>query len=51
MKCPRCRGIMYAEKYYDYVRSFDAWKCVCCGEIIDPMILTNRMRKSSTFLG
>jgi uncharacterized protein (DUF983 family) len=44
MQCPKCRGRMYAEKYYDFVRSFDAWKCTCCGEVIDSVIIANRCR-------
>ena len=51
MNCPRCRGRMYAEKYYDFVRSFDAWKCTCCGEVLDPTILANRARNSNSLLG
>jgi hypothetical protein len=44
MQCPKCRGRMFAEKYYDFVRSFDAWKCTCCGELVDSIILANRSR-------
>jgi len=44
MQCPKCRGTMYAEKFYDFVRSFDAWKCTCCGEVVDPVIIANRSR-------
>jgi len=33
MKCPKCRGRMYAEKYYDFVRSFDAWKCITISSV------------------
>jgi len=44
MQCPKCRGRMYAEKFYDFVRSFDAWKCTCCGEVVDPIIIANRAR-------
>ncbi len=51
MNCPKCRGRMFAEKFYDFVRSFDAWKCTCCGEVIDPTILSNRARNSSLILG
>ncbi len=51
MKCPKCRGRMYAEKYYDFVRSFDAWKCCACGEVLDPTILANRARNHNLFLG
>jgi uncharacterized protein (DUF983 family) len=48
MKCPKCKGRMYTEKYYDFVRTFDAWKCSCCGEVIDPVILANRAQYNST---
>ena len=51
MKCPKCRGRMFAEKYYDFVRSFDAWKCTCCGEVVDPTILANRARNFNSLLG
>jgi transposase-like protein len=51
MNCPKCRARMYAEKYYDFVRSFDAWKCTCCGELIDSTILMNRAKNSSLLLG
>jgi len=42
MNCPKCKGRMYTEKYNDFVRFFDAWKCSCCGELIDSTILLNR---------
>jgi len=42
---------MYFEKYYDFVRSFDAWKCTCCGEVVDPTILANRARSMNNLLG
>ncbi len=51
MKCPKCKGRMFSEKFYDFVRSFDAWKCTCCGEVLDPTILTNRARNHNLFLG
>lgn len=51
MKCPRCQGRMFAEKFYDFVRSFDAWRCTCCGEVVDTTILVNRARSANTFLG
>ncbi len=51
MKCPKCRGRMYAEKYYDFVRTFDAWKCCCCGEVVDTTILANRVRRQHHFAG
>jgi hypothetical protein len=51
MECPRCRGRMFAEKFYDFVRSFDAWKCTCCGEVLDSTILANRARNNNIHLG
>ena len=44
MECPKCKGKMCGEKYYDFVRFFEAWRCVNCGEVIDPVILANRER-------
>ena len=51
MKCPKCKGRMYSEKYYDFVRAFDAWKCCACGEVVDPTILANRARNHSVYIG
>ena len=51
MMCPKCKGRMYTEKFYDFVRSFDALKCSCCGNIIDPTILANRARMRGELLG
>lgn len=35
---------MHTEKYYDFVRSYDAWRCTSCGEVVDQTILMNRGR-------
>jgi uncharacterized protein (DUF983 family) len=51
MKCPKCKGKMYSEKFYDFVRSFDAWTCTCCGEMIDSTIAANRASSRSLMLG
>jgi len=51
MKCPKCRGRMFSEKYYDFVRSYYAWKCTCCGEVLDSTILSNRARSRNVYLG
>lgn len=51
MQCPRCKGRMSEEKFYDFVRSFDAWKCICCGELFDSIILENRARSNNVHLG
>jgi len=49
MKCPKCKSRMHAEKYYDFVRTFDAWKCCACGEVVDPIILANRARSQNIY--
>lgn len=51
MICPRCKGRMFTEKFYDFVRSFDAWKCTCCGEVLDSTIIANRARNNNLLLG
>lgn len=51
MTCPKCRGRMYTEKFYDFVRVFSAWKCTCCGEVVDQTILANRLRQRSMMNG
>lgn len=44
MQCPKCCGLMLREKINDFHEgtSFLGWRCVPCGEIIDPVILKNR---------
>ena len=42
MKCYRCDGVMIYEKFYGDCEHFFGWKCVSCGEIVDPVILENR---------
>jgi transposase-like protein len=51
MQCPKCKGLMFSEKYFDYVRSFYAWKCTGCGELLDTTILSNRARRNDFFIG
>ena len=47
MGCPRCHNLMVVERFVDLETSpsvsfFTGWRCVCCGEILDPIILQNR---------
>jgi hypothetical protein len=44
MKCDRCQGWMVNEKYYGSGFPFWGWRCVACGEILDPVISENRNR-------
>jgi hypothetical protein len=39
-RCHRCGGLMLEEKIFE-IGSFE-WRCVSCGERIDPVILTHR---------
>jgi hypothetical protein len=43
MKCLRCGGTMVEDKFYSPQDWFWGLKCVLCGEIIDPLILKNRL--------
>ena len=47
MKCPKCGGVMSFSKFMSLSNeempwSYEGWRCVYCGEIIDPLILLNR---------
>lgn len=41
--CHRCGGLMVQEKIFE-IGSFD-WRCVSCGERIDPVILAHRQKE------
>jgi hypothetical protein len=41
-KCLRCRGAVVYDKFYSAHGQFWGWKCLICGEIVDPVILENR---------
>ncbi len=42
MKCERCGGVMFYEKFHTADEEFFGWRCLCCGEIVDQIILRNR---------
>jgi len=42
VRCPRCDGAMVFERFQDMLTLFDAWRCVNCGEIVDPVVSKNR---------
>ena len=46
-KCLRCKGAMMYDRFYGLQGQFWGWKCVICGEIVDPVILENRKLMSS----
>ncbi len=43
MKCYRCGGLMVFEKFFGISEDFYGWRCLFCGEIIDKVILENRL--------
>ncbi len=48
MQCTRCEGLMVVDDLIDIRESsipmwMRGWRCVSCGNIIDPMILRHRM--------
>ena len=50
MQCARCRGLMVVDRFTDLLDetgqiTFGGWRCLSCGEIVDPVIVSNRVRK------
>ncbi len=41
-RCHRCESIMIYEKFYGPHEHFWGWRCICCGDIVDQIILENR---------
>lgn len=49
MWCRRCQGLMVWDRFFDpdeegWSMAFSGWRCVSCGEIVDPVILANRAK-------
>ena len=42
-QCRRCNGWMGFEKFYGPNDTFFGWHCLLCGEILDSVILLNRL--------
>ncbi|GAB4231063.1 MAG: hypothetical protein OHK0028_05840 [Deltaproteobacteria bacterium] len=42
VQCPRCKGAMVFERFQDMLDLFYAWRCLNCGEIVDPVVSRNR---------
>ncbi len=55
MKCPRCAGLMVPDDFLDLQDEvteckFVAWRCLICGEVLDPVILKHRMTRPAPML-
>lgn len=44
MPCRRCSGMMIKDRALDEIGRAEhfIWRCILCGDIIDPIILINR---------
>lgn len=55
MGCPRCQGLMVSDECVDYLDSADisvvAWRCVICGEMLDPIIMEHRRVQREPMIG
>jgi len=54
MTCLRCEGLMVIDRFDDLQDDtgqnyFQAWHCLVCGEVIDPVIILNRQNHSKPF--
>lgn len=50
MSCTRCNGLLVQDHSLDGSDTDSeavAWRCVSCGDIIDPVVLANRHRQVS----
>ncbi len=52
MICQRCQGLMVEDHLLDMEESYGrpwirGWRCVCCGDIVDPLIRRHRILQSS----
>lgn len=45
-QCERCGGLIVSEEYDD----FNGWRCILCGERVDPVILAQRRKSGSAHL-
>ena len=48
MRCTKCEGLMVVDDLIDMRESYHpmwmrGWRCVACGNVVDPLILRNRM--------
>lgn len=56
MDCLRCQSVLVQEVFVDYAAgsgamSFRGYRCITCGDILDPTILRHRAGHRSPLLG
>jgi hypothetical protein len=50
MRCRRCKGLLVKDRLYDLHDTqwrLDVWRCVACGDLLDPVILRNRAARKT----
>lgn len=53
MTCSRCRGLMVVDHFIDMQDDagklwLRAWRCVMCGEVVDPLIQRHRIIQTNS---
>jgi hypothetical protein len=50
MTCKRCHGLLVEDQCYDLLDdtfNLKAWRCISCGNLIDPVILKNQQEQEA----
>lgn len=55
MNCERCNGLVVQDQCLDLLfsggeHSLWSWRCVSCGNVVDPMVLHNRRRQKDAVI-
>ena len=48
MNCSKCQGLMVNDRVFDpeeAIFDLSIWRCLNCGETVDPLILQNRLKQ------
>jgi uncharacterized Zn finger protein len=45
MACPKCEGFLSKDAVYTDQGKVDVLRCICCGVVIDALILSNRDKR------
>lgn len=54
MNCVRCHGLMVRDYAFDLLDSdiqSQVWRCLCCGNLADSVILRNRLSQQAHVAG
>ena len=52
MTCERCGGLSVAAHFEgNHAWQYDGWECLICGNITDPLIMTNRDAQAHGAIG